>query len=276
MDIHTILPVLLSGLVTYSILIGHALLVLILGWWIVKLINKGVYRILMLRRIDITVVKFFSRLLNAILMAIVFIAALSKLGVETASLVAVLGALGLAVGLSLKGSISNLASGILLIVFRPFRVGDYVEISGMSGTVDEIQILFTRLITTGNQHVIVPNDRFTSNVLTNFSVENKRRNDLVFGIGYEDNIDHAKAVILEVVNANDKILQDPVPVIVVQALADSSVNILLRYWNLRVDHFTVQWSLQETIKKRFDQEGISIPFPQQDVHMINAPQGGDQ
>ena len=276
MDIHTILPVLLSGLVTYSILIGHALLVLILGWWIVKLINKGVYRILMLRRIDITVVKFFTRLLNAILMAIVFIAALSKLGVETASLVAVLGALGLAVGLSLKGSISNLASGILLIVFRPFRVGDYVEISGMSGTVDEIQILFTRLITTGNQHVIVPNDRFTSNVLTNFSVESKRRNDLVFGIGYEDNIDHAKAVILEVVNANDKILQDPVPVIVVQALADSSVNILLRYWNLHVDHFTVQWSLQETIKKRFDQEGISIPFPQRDVHMIDALQGGDQ
>ena len=276
MDIHTMLPVLLSGLVTYSILIGRALLVLIIGWWIVKLINKGVYRILMLRRIEITVVKFFTRLLNAILMAIVFIAALSKLGVETASLVAVLGALGLAVGLSLKGSISNLASGILLIVFRPFRVGDYVEISGISGTVDEIQILFTRLITTGNQHVIVPNDRFTSNVLTNFSVESKRRNDLVFGIGYEDNIDHAKAVILEVVNANDKILQDPAPVIVVQALADSSVNILLRYWNLSVDHFAVQWSLQETIKKRFDQEGISIPFPQRDVHMINAPQGGDQ
>ena len=276
MDIHTMLPILLSGLVTYSILIGRALLVLIIGWWIVKLINKGVYRILMLRRIEITVVKFFTRLLNAILMAIVFIAALSKLGVETASLVAVLGALGLAVGLSLKGSISNLASGILLIVFRPFRVGDYVEISGMSGTVDEIQILFTRLITTGNQHVIVPNDRFTSNVLTNFSVESKRRNDLVFGIGYEDNIDHAKAVILEVVNANDKILQDPAPVIVVQALADSSVNILLRYWNLRVDHFAVQWSLQETIKKRFDQEGISIPFPQRDVHMINAPQGSDQ
>jgi len=202
-------------------------------------------------------------------MIFVIIAAISQIGIETTSLIAVMGAAGLAVGLALQGSLSNFAAGVLIVVFRPYRVGDFVEAAGISGSVEQVQILTTVLRTGDNKQIIVPNSQIMGSIITNYSANDTRRVDMTIGVSYDDNLDKVRATLEELIDADARILKDPEPLIAVSALADSSVNFTVRPWVKTGDYWGVMFDLTEAIKKRFDKEGISFPFPQQDVHLYN-------
>ncbi len=216
---------------------------------------------------DETLVGFLASILRWVLLLFVIIAALSQLGINTTSLVALLGAAGLAIGLSLQSSLSNFASGVMLIMFRPFTKGDFVEAGGATGVVDKISIFTTVMTTPDNKEVIVPNGAILSNTITNYSARPTRRVDLVFGISYDDDIRKAKELLEEIIAADKRVLSDPEPVIVVGELADSSVNFLVRPWVNAADYWGVYWDTTEAVKLKFDEAGISIPYPQMDVHM---------
>jgi small conductance mechanosensitive channel len=201
------------------------------------------------------------------LLIFVVIAALGQIGIQTASFVAIVGAAGLAIGLAMQGSLSNFAAGVLIIIFKPFKIGDFVEMAGTAGVVENIMIFTTEMKTGDNKKIIVPNSSVLGGVITNYSANDTRRVDLVMGIGYNDDIDKAKQVLEEIINADERILKDPAPLIAVSELADSSVNFAVRPWVKSADYWAVYFSLNETVKKRFDQEGISIPYPQQDIHL---------
>jgi small conductance mechanosensitive channel len=203
-------------------------------------------------------------------MAFVIIAALGQLGVQTASLVAVLGAAGLAVGLALQGSLANFAAGLLLIIFKPFKVGDFIEGGGVSGVVEEVGIFTTMMNSPDNKKLVVPNAKMTSDNIVNYTAKQVRRVDLVAGVSYRDDLDKVKRVLGEILAADSRILKDPAPTVGVLALAESSVNLAVRPWVKTADYWDVFFATQESIKKRFDAEGISIPFPQQDVHLHKA------
>jgi small conductance mechanosensitive channel len=200
-------------------------------------------------------------------MTFVIVAAIGTLGVQTTSFVAVLGAAGLAVGFALQGSLSNFAAGVMLIVFRPFKAGDYVEAGGTAGSVQEVSIFTTVMKTPDNKKVIIPNSQITGGSITNYSAMETRRVDMVFGIGYGDNIKQAKDTLEQILAADERILKDPAPTIAVSELADSSVNFVVRPWVKTADYWAVYFDLTEKVKLTFDEKGISIPFPQQDVHM---------
>ena len=216
---------------------------------------------------DETLISFVSHLSYVALMAFVIIAALGQLGIQTASFIAVIGAAGLAVGLALQGSLANFASGVLMIIFKPIKVGDYIEGGGVAGTVAEIQIFNTILTTPDNKKIIIPNAHLTNDNIINYSTKGTRRLDLTAGIGYGDDIDKARQVLKDIIAADDRILKDPEPVIAVAELADSSVNFVVRPWVNVADYWNVKFALTEEIKKKFDANGISIPYPQQDVHL---------
>ena len=207
------------------------------------------------------------------LIIFVVIAALGQLGIQTASFVAIVGAAGLAIGLALQGSLANFAAGVLILIFRPFEVGDFVEVAGVSGAVQNIQIFTTERHTPDNKKVIVPNGGVISGNITNYSANNTRRVDLVFGIGYSEDIDVAKTLLQTVLAAEPKVLQDPEPTIGVVELADSSVNLVCRPWVNTADYWDVYFNVTEAVKKALDAGGISIPFPQRDLHLhhVNAP-----
>lgn len=247
-----------------------AILVLIIGLWIVnrvvKLTNKGMER----ASVEPTLARFLSSLVSIGLKALLLISVASMVGIETTSFIAILGAAGLAIGLALQGSLANFAGGVLVLLFKPFKVGDFVEAQGVSGTVAEIQIFNTIIKTPDNKVIIVPNGAVSNGVITNYSKEATRRVDFVFGIGYNDDIAKAKEVIARLVAADDRAFKDPEPTIVVSELADSSVNITTRVWVNAPDFWGVKFDLTEKVKLAFDEEGISIPFPQQDVHMHQA------
>jgi small conductance mechanosensitive channel len=219
------------------------------------------------RNVDDTIGSFASNLIYYLLLAFFVLAAIGQLGVQTTSFVAIIGAAGLAIGLALQGSLANFAAGFLMIIFRPFKVGDYIEGAGTAGTVEKIQIFTTQLRTPDNKTVIAPNASLTAGNIVNYSTKDTRRCDLVFGISYEDDIDKAKKILEELVAADERILKDPAPIIAVSELADSSVNFVVRPWVNGADYWNVYFSLMENVKKRFDEEGISIPFPQRDVHL---------
>lgn len=244
-----------------------ACLILVVGMWVAKRLAGAVERLLTLRKVEKTVVKFVRRLTYYLLMLLVLLAVLAKLNVPTTSLVAILGGMSLAVGLSLKSSLSNLASGFLLILFRPFHLGDYIKVGGISGTVKEINILYTELLSSSQEFMTVPNNIFTKDAVTNFSRNKSRRADIVVGIGYNDDIDKAKALIEGLLQSDDRILTEPVPMVVVKELADSSVNILARFHTSTSNHWSAIYQFNEAVKKTFDANGISIPFPQADVHL---------
>jgi len=204
-------------------------------------------------------------------MVFVIIAAIGAVGVQTTSLIAIVGAAGLAVGLALQGSLSNFASGVLIVLFRPYKVGDFVEAAGIAGAVVEVQILTTILKTGDNKQVIVPNSQIMGSIITNYSANDTRRVDLVIGVSYDDDLDKTRKTLEELVAADDRILDDPAVTIAVSALADSSVNFVVRPWVKTADYWGVLFDLTEAIKKRFDEEGISFPYPQQDVHLYQAP-----
>ena len=246
-----------------------ALTILIAGRQVVKIVIKVISSALERSNTEDTVRIFVTNLLNTLLMIVVFIAAINQLGIQTTSIIAVLGAAGLAIGLALQGSLSNFAAGILIVIYRPYKVGDYIQADNHLGTVDDIQIFSTVLKTPDNKLVIVPNGSIMNGSIVNFSNQDKRRVDIIASCSYEDDIDKVKSVLADILSQDDRILSEPEPRIAVSELADSSVNLIVRPWVKNSDYINVYYSLLEEIKKRFDREGISIPYPQNDVHIHN-------
>lgn len=261
---------LIHTLYTLSISYGPKLLLaiitLIIGLWV---INKFVRTLShnLTTKVDSTLGQFVSSIASVILKVVLLISVASMVGIETTSFVAVLGAAGLAVGLALQGSLANFAGGVVILLFKPFKVGDLIEAQGYIGSVSEIQIFNTILKTGDNRVVIIPNGSLSSSSMVNINQEDKRRVDLSFGIGYGDDIDQAKSILQSLANHDARVMKDPAPVIVVAELADSSVNFTVRLWVSTADYWGVFFDMQEGVKKAFDAQGISIPFPQQDVYM---------
>ena len=253
--------------IPWGLNIIFALLIFIIGKFLVNLITRIVRKLLVKAQVDNILVNFISSIVKSLLLLFVVIASLNQLGVDTTSLIALIGAAGLAIGLALQGSLQNLASGVMLIVFRPFKDGDYVEAGGTAGIVEQIGIFTTMMRTGDNKEVIVPNGQIFSGIITNYSKRDTRRVDMVFGIGYDDDIRKAKDIIVGIVEADERILKDPAPLIAVGELADSSVNFNVRPWVKSGDYWGVYFDLNEKIKLAFDENGVSIPFPQMDVHL---------
>ena len=244
-----------------------AILILVVGLWFAKSMGRIVSRMLLRAKVDETLSKFLSRIAHVLLVLVVVVAALSKLDIETNSLTAVMAAAGLAIGLALQGSLSNFSSGVMIILFRPFSVGDFIEAGATTGIVDEVHIFSTILRTTDNVRIIVPNSAITSGNISNYSAEATRRVDLVIGCGYGDDLRAVKEYIHEVLQEEARILDEPSPVVAVHELADHSVNFVVRPWVRSEDYWSVRWDLLETLKNGFDERGFTIPFPQRDVHV---------
>ena len=254
-------------LATYGLKIIAAILIFVIGRIVANLIKKLVVKILQKNNCDTIVVNFVGNVTYIFLLAFVVLAALGQLGIATTSFIAIIGAAGLAIGLALQGSLANFAAGFLLIIFRPFKVGDYVEAGGTAGIIDSIHIFTTTLLTPDNKVVIVPNAKIAGDNITNYSKKPTRRLDLTFGVGYESDIKKVRTVLKDIIDNDSRVLQDPKPLIVISELADSSVNFVTRFWVKSSDYWPVQFDTIENVKIRFDQEKISIPFPQRDVHL---------
>ncbi len=246
-----------------------ALVIFYVGRIIARMLQKGLRKMMRSQEVDKILESFVCNLAYWTIMIFVITAAINQIGVQTTSLIAVMGAAGLAVGLALQGSLSNFAAGVLIVVFRPYRVGDWVEAAGISGSVEQVQILTTVMKTGDNKQIIVPNSQIMSSIITNYSANDTRRVDMTIGVSYDDDLDKVRATIQELVDADERILRDPACTIAVAALADSSVNFAVRPWVKTSDYWGVMFDLTEAIKKRFDKDGISFPFPQQDVHLYN-------
>jgi len=247
----------------------YAVLIIFVGRWVVKLLLKIIKSALEKTTVEETVRIFVANLLNTLLMVIIFIAAINQLGIETTSIIAMLGAAGLAIGLALQGSLANFAAGILIVIFRPYKVGDYIEAGSAAGTVLDIQIFSTVLKTPDNKVVVVPNGTIMDSSIINYTGQETRRVDIIASCGYEDDIDKVKDILQDILNQDERILKEPEPRIAVSELADNSINFIVRPWVKSSDVLSVKYSILEQIKKRFDAEGISIPYPQRDVHIYN-------
>lgn len=256
--------------VDFALNLLTAIVIYYIGRFAVRLATGGLTKLMQTKNVDKTLVSFASNLVSMVLLTFVIIAAISALGVQTTSFIAVLGAAGLAIGLALQGSLSNFASGVLIVMFRPYKVGDFVEAAGIAGSVEEVQILTTVFKTGDNRQVIVPNSQIMGSIITNYSANATRRIDMIVGVSYDDDLDKVRNTLEELVAADDRILKDPACTIAVSDLADSSVNFVLRPWVATGDYSAVKFELTEAIKKRFDKEGISFPFPQQDVHLYQS------
>jgi small conductance mechanosensitive channel len=247
-----------------------AIVTLIIGLWIIKFLvriaDKGMKR----ADLDVSLQRFLSSFIGIILKVLLLISVASMVGIATTSFIAILGAAGLAVGLALQGSLANFAGGVLILLFKPFKVGDFIDAQGYMGTVHAIQIFITVLKTPDNKTVIIPNGPLSNGSLTNFSTESQRRVDMSFGIGYEDDIAKAKEVLNRLVAEESRIIQEPAPQIMVGELGDSSVNFNVRVWCNAADYWGIYFDMQEKVKYAFDKDGISIPFPQRDVHLYQA------
>lgn len=245
-----------------------AIITLIAGMW---LINRFVSVLdKKLGQKDPTLNKFLCGLIGAVLKIMLLISVASMIGIATTSFIAVIGAAGLAIGLALQGSLANFAGGVLILIFKPFKVGDTIEAQGYLGAVAEIQILYTVVNTFDNRRIVIPNGSLSNATLVNVSIYDKRRCDMTFGIHYDDDIDKAKAILQRLFDEDERSLKDPAPRICVGALGDSSVDLMFRAWVATDDLWPYYWDMQEKVKKAFDAEGITIPFPQRDVHMYKA------
>lgn len=251
----------------YGVKVIAAIAIFIIGRWVAIGFRSLTTKLMDKRSVDPTITGFVANLTYMALLVFVIIAALGQLGIQTTSFIAILGAAGLAIGLALQGSLSNFASGFLMIIFKPFKVGDYIEAAGVAGTVESIQIFTTTLKTPDNKTVIVPNSSVTGDNIVNWTLKGTRRVDMVFGIGYDDDIDKAKQIMADVLGKDDRILKDPAIQIAVSELADSSVNFVVRPWVSIENYWGVYFDAMENIKKAFDEGGVSIPYPQRDVHM---------
>jgi small conductance mechanosensitive channel len=257
----------LKVLVEYSPRLISALLVFGIGWWAIKLFKSFLVRIMKKREMEPTLSKFLADILIWTLKILLFVTVISRLGVENSSFVAIIGAAGLAIGLSLQGSLANFAGGVLIIMFKPFKVGDFIQAQGEMGTVEEIQIFVTIISTIDNQTIYIPNGSLSNGNITNFSQSTYRRADLTIGISYSSDIKKAKELALEVLNKHPLVLDEPAPVIWVKDLADSSIDLAVRPWAKNEDFWQMRSDILEQIKITFDTNGIEIPFPQRDVHI---------
>ncbi len=256
----------------YGLQVIAAIIILIVGFWFAAYSKRKCHALLMKSpNVDELLAGFLATLVKYIVVAVTVLAVLNKFGIETTSLIAVLGAAGLAIGLALQGTLSNVAAGVMILFLRPFKVGQFVDIGGRSGTVKGVSLFTTELATGDNVQILLPNSQVWGSAILNYSAHATRRVDLLMGIAYDDDINKAMAVIEELAKADDRIKKDPAPVLAVGELADSSVNIIVRVWVNASDYWGVRWSLTKSIKEAFDQNGISIPFPQQVVHHVNAP-----
>lgn len=253
---------------SYGLPLIWAIIVFVVGRIAARIISNVVVKMMQKSKVDETLVKFTKTVVYVALMIFVILAALGKLGIETTSFAAILAAAGLAIGLSLQGTLGNFASGFMLILFRPFKVGDFVEAGGVSGIIEEIQIFSTKLRSGDNKEITVPNGQIVGTTITNYSAKETRRVDMVVGVSYSDDLKKVRAVLEDILNNDERILKDPAPTIGVSELADSSVNFVVRPWVKSADYWSVLFDTQETVKVRFDDEGISIPFPQHDLHIV--------
>jgi len=251
----------------YGLKFLAALAIFIIGRWIAKKVVGLLKKVMIRRNIEPTLVSFASHLGYFLLLTVVVIAALSQVGIQTTSFIAILGAAGLAIGLALQGSLANFAAGVLMIIFQPFKAGDYVEGGGTAGVVEELEIFSCRLRTPDNKLVIVPNSKMLGDNIINYSARDTRRIDLIFGVSYGDDLARVRTVLAEELAKDERILKDPEPLIAVAELGGSSVDFAVRPWVKTADYWGVRFDLIERIKVRFDAEGISIPFPQRDVHL---------
>lgn len=261
----TWLPVVLN----YSGKLTLALLTLLVGWWLINVLTRKVRTLLDVRNVDRALHSFISSLASIALKVLLLVSVTSMIGVETTSFIAVIGAAGLAIGLALQGSLANFAGGVLIIMFRPFRAGDWIEAQGVSGTVDSIHIFHTTLKTADNKVVIVPNGNLSNDHITNYSTEPKRRAEIKVGIDYSSDIKKAREVLLKIAE-DPRVLKDPAPVVYVVGLGDSSVDLSLRIWVATADFWPVTFEFTELVKERLEEAGIGIPFPQRVVHLMQA------
>lgn len=268
-NIEQILETVTVWFTTYSIKIVAAILIFIIGKWLCRKITNLLTKIMEKNNIDVTLVKFLGSIVYYTLFIVVMIAVAGQLGINTTSFLTIIGAAGLAIGLALKDSLSNLASGVMLIMFRPIKIGDFVDVGGVTGTVQSIDIFNTTIHSPDNQKHIVPNASITSGVITNVTANDNRRVDLVIGIGYDDDIAKAKGILEAIIKKEERVLENPATNIAVSELGDSSVNFVVRPWVKTSDYWDVYFALTEEIKITFDKEGISIPYPQQDVHLFS-------
>ncbi len=256
-------------LVPFAIQIVLALAIFIIGRMVVRIIVKAVNKVLA-GRVDESLLRFLGSVIHGLLLAFVVIAALEQLGVQTTAAVAILGAAGLAIGFALQGSLGNFASGVMLIIFKPYKIGDLVKLAGEIGVVEGIEVFNTVIVTPDNRTVIIPNGQVGSAPIENLSAKGNLRVDLVFGIGYGDDIRKAKEILTEVVTSDSRVLKDPAPQVAVSELGDSSVNFVVRPWCTVENYWDVRFDITERVKLAFDEAGVSIPFPQTDVHLHNV------
>jgi small conductance mechanosensitive channel len=262
-----ILTIIQNAVATWGLKVIAAVAILVIGRWLAGAVTNIIKAVMTKAKTDEMLVKFLASIVYYALLAFVFIAAISQLGVQTTSVIAVFGAAGLAIGLALQGSLANFAAGVMLIVFKPFMVGDYVEAAGTAGTVDGIMIFNTKLTTPDNKVVWVPNSKIFDGNIINYNASDTRRVDMVFGCSYEDDLTKAKSILEDLLKSDERILDDPEATVKVSALGDSSVNFNVRPWVKTADYWGVYWDMTEKVKLRFDQEGISIPYPRRDIHV---------
>lgn len=268
-NIGEIAGVFFDKIISYLPSIIAALVILILGLRVIKLIVGRIRKVMEKREVDPGVRGFTLSILGVVLKILLFIVIITKLGVETTSFAAILAAAGLAIGLALQGSLSNFAGGVLIIILKPFRVGDFIDAQGESGTVNEITIFYTFLTTVDNQRVVIPNGQLSNNKVVNYSTEPIRRDAMAVGISYNSDIKKAREVLLNIVNSDERTLKDPEPVVVVTGLGDNSVDLSLRFWAKTEDYWALNFDTQEKLKTELEDAGISFPFPQRDVHLFN-------
>ena len=260
---------------SYGLELIAALMILVFGWWLAGRVQKLILRALdRLPRMDATLKPFLSSLARYAIIAVTLVAVLARLGVETTSIIAVLGAAGLAIGLALQGTLQNIAAGIMLLVLRPFKVGDYIDAGGISGTVDQIGLFTTVMTTFDGVYQSVPNSSLWNTSILNYSRLPTRRMDVPVGIAYEDDVERAMALLLEHLKQDERVLEDPAPQVLVTNLGESSVDLSLRCWSERSNFWALKFELNKKVKLWLDAEGISIPFPQRDVHLIPASDNG--
>jgi small conductance mechanosensitive channel len=247
-----------------------AVAIYLIGKIVVRILTGLLEKVMVRAKVDATLSSFLSNIAHYVLLTFVILMALESLGVDTTSLAAIMGAAGLAVGFALQSSLSNFASGVMIILFKPFRVGNFIEAAGVSGTVEEISIFSTLMKTGDNKQIIVPNGSIYGGNITNYSAKPTRRIDMVVGCGYGDDLRAVKAFLTILVETDERILKDPAPVVAVSALADNSVNFVVRPWVNSADYWAVLWDLNERVKLGFDERGFNIPYPQRDVHIHQA------
>ena len=263
-----------SMVTTWGLRVVGAVAVLLIGRGVARWLRSAVRKTIERREADPTLVPFISALVYWLVLLLVVVAVLGLFGIPTASFVAVLGAAGLAVGLALQGTLSSFAGGVMLLVFRPFKAGDVVEVAGSLGTVQEVGIFATVLHTPDNVRIVIPNSAVFGQVIRNFTANDRRRIDLVVGVGYDDDLERAGETIDRVIRSDDRVLDDPAPVVAVSEMADSSVNFVVRPWCRTEDYWDVRWDLTRRLKEELEADGFSIPYPQRDVHVFQAVSGG--